>query len=96
MKFNINSIEELNIIVVIPKSLPKFIPLPKLNKTDRYVLIEDIICSFAEEIFTDYKLISSVQFKIIRDSDIEIDDEAEDLVRYFEKALEKKKKRKYC
>ena len=92
MKFNINSIEELNIIVVIPKSLPKFIPLPKLNKTDRYVLIEDIICSFAEEIFTDYKLISSVQFKIIRDSDIEIDDEAEDLVRYFEKALKKRRR----
>lgn len=44
--------------------------------------------------FPDYKLIKSTSARIIRDSDIEIQEEAEDLVLYLEQALKKKKKRK--
>ena len=93
MKFKVEKNDEpVNIIVAVPKNLPKFLSIPQVNKISRYVLIEDVITAFIEEIFTDYKLISSIQFKIIRDSEIEIDDEAEDLVRYFEKALKKRRR----
>ncbi|MDA1198205.1 MAG: RNA degradosome polyphosphate kinase [Proteobacteria bacterium] len=93
MKFKVEKNDEpVNIIVAVPKNLPKFLSIPQANKISRYVLIEDVITAFIAEIFTDYKLISSIQFKIIRDSEIEIDDEAEDLVRYFEKALKKRRR----
>ena len=83
---------ELNAIIVIPRVLPKFISLNDSETVNEFVTIDDVICKFANEIFPDHNIEASLQFKIIRDSEIEIDDEAADLVRYFEKAIKKRRR----
>ena len=83
---------ELNAIIVIPRALPKFISLKNSETINEFVTIDDVICKFANEIFPDHNIEASLQFKIIRDSEIEIDDEAADLVRYFEKAIKKRRR----
>ena len=82
----------LNIIIVVPRALPKFIMVPNTGKTEEFITIDDLISYFAKEIFPDHDVESSLQFRVIRDSDIEIDDEAEDLVRYFERAIKKRRR----
>ena len=83
---------ELNAIIVIPRALPKFVSLNNSETINEFVTIDDVICKFANEIFPDHNIEASLQFKIIRDSEIEIDDEAADLVRYFEKAIKKRRR----
>ena len=80
----------LNVIIVIPRALPKFIDID--GQSDQFITIEDLISYFSESIFPEHELVSFLPFKIIRDSDIEIDDEAEDLIRYFEKAIKKRRR----
>ncbi len=71
--------------------------LPKTNgrngsNTARFVAIETIISQFLDELFPNHDAQSVGVFRIIRDSDIEIQDEAEDLVEFFEVALKKRDK----
>ena len=57
----------------------------------KYVILDDIISFFSSEIFPDHNLESKMIFRVIRDSDVEIQEEAEDLVRSFELALKRRR-----
>lgn len=79
-----------NIKVVLPiaKVIKNFLNIK--NSSD-FIRTEDLIVLFIEILFTEYKLIASGTFRIIRDSDIEFKDEAEDLVTTFENQLKKRR-----
>ena len=79
-------------LILIPKKINRFVNISNKVGIKKYISIENIISSYASYLFTDYKLIKSTSARIIRDSDIEIEEEAEDLVLYLEQALKKRKR----
>ena len=79
-------------LVLIPKKIERFINISNKQDIKKYISIEHVISSYANILFPDYKLIKSTSARIIRDSDIEIQEEAEDLVLYLEQALKKRKR----
>jgi polyphosphate kinase len=89
--------EQMKALVQVPQQLERFIRLP-VNKTDddqslaRFIMIEDMIAHFTPRLFPGYQLQGRGIFRILRDSDIEVEEEAEDLVRYFERALKRRRR----
>ncbi|MGL5838163.1 MAG: RNA degradosome polyphosphate kinase [Sphingorhabdus sp.] len=77
-------------LIMIPSALPRFIRVPGARR--RFVPIEELIKSYVGLLFPEHKLLSAGAFRVIRDSDIEIEEEAEDLVRYFRSAIKRRRR----
>ena len=77
-------------LVMLPVTLKRFIRLP--GSRARYVTIETLIRRFTGVLFPGYQMLGDTAFRVIRDSDIEIEEEAEDLVRYFQSAIKRRRK----
>ncbi len=82
--------EELNGLVLVPNILNRFVRLP--GSKIRFIPVEDIISLFLDKLFPNHELLKKGVFRIIRDSVVEIDEEAEDLVRTFESALKRRRR----
>lgn len=83
--------EPMVALLPVPAHLTRFVRLPGEDNI-RFISLERIISLFLDELFPGYKIKGSGVFRIIRDSDIEIEEEAEDLVRVFESALKRRKR----
>ena len=79
-------------LLMIPPMLPRFIALPRIGSRFRFIAIEAAIEAHLELVFPGFKLLSSGAFRLLRDSDIEVDEEAEDLVRYFRSAIQRRRR----
>ena len=79
----------MNALLLIPQQLDRFILLPKGENSSElhFVRLETLVSLFIERTFPGYKVLGQGVFRIIRDSDIEVEEEAEDLVQLL-KALE--------
>lgn len=77
-------------LLMVPTTLPRFVRLP--GEIARYVAIETIIRRFTNILFPGYFVKGRGAFRIIRDSDIEVEEEAEDLVRYFRSAIKRRRR----
>ena len=77
--------EILRALLMLPSMLPRFIRLP--GKTARYISLENTIRLFFHQLFPGYELLGDGAFRVIRDSDIEVEEEAEDLVSYYQTAI---------
>ncbi|MEQ8666271.1 MAG: RNA degradosome polyphosphate kinase [Rhodospirillales bacterium] len=82
--------EPLYALLPLPSKLDRFIRLPGPNV--RFLPVESMIEMFLGHLFPDYEVVQSSRFRIIRDSEMEIDEEAEDLVRTFESALKRRRR----
>lgn len=80
----------LHALLKIPATLPRFIHLS--GDQARYLTIEATIVLFFDQLFPGYDLVEHGEFRIIRDSDIELEEEAEDLVRFFRSALQRRRR----
>ena len=90
-----NSSQQLTALVRIPANLERFITLPASLVSEgriEVVAIETVIKIFFHKMFPGYEVIGSGAFRVIRDSEIEIDDEAADLVVEFESALRQRRR----
>jgi polyphosphate kinase len=77
----------------VPLTLNRFIQLPSEETgVDRFVRLEQTILQFTDTVFPGFKVEGGGAFRIIRDSDIEVEEEAEDLVRLFESALKRRRR----
>ncbi|HEX8554849.1 MAG TPA: polyphosphate kinase 1, partial [Sphingomonas sp.] len=77
-------------LVMIPAQMPRFIRLP--GERGRYVSIETVLRRFAPQMFPGYEINDAATFRVLRDSDIELEEEAEDLVRYFASAIKRRRR----
>lgn len=82
----------LKAMVPLPQMLPRFVRLPDDAQTIRFMPLEEVIRLFLSHLFPHFKVTDSGLFKVIRDSEMEIDEEAEDLVRTFESALKRRRR----
>lgn len=82
--------EVLRALLPIPHLIERFVRLP--GAAIRFVPIEELVVLFLDRLFPDYDPVQIANFRIIRDSEMEIDEEAEDLVRTFESALKRRRR----
>ncbi len=82
--------ETVRQLVLIPSSLQRFVRVP--GSTHRFVTLEALIKRFVGQMFPEHRLVAAGAFRIIRDSDIEVEEEAEDLVRYFRTAIKRRRR----
>ncbi|MEM6903253.1 MAG: RNA degradosome polyphosphate kinase, partial [Pseudomonadota bacterium] len=88
---NTDTGEEMDALVPLPTGLDRFIRLP--DAPTRFVLLERVVIAFLAYLFPPpYELIGSGCFRVLRDSEVELDEEAEDLVLTFENALKRRKR----
>lgn len=79
-------------LVPVPSHLPRFLQLSAGAKRRDYVRIEDVIAHFLPDLFPDFEIDTTGLFRVTRDSDIAIDEEAEDLVQHFEFLLKERRR----
>ncbi len=82
--------EAVRELVMIPTSLSRFVRVPGQRAV--YVTIDTVIPLFADLLFPGYTLLSHGSFRVIRDSDIEVEEEAEDLVQHFRTAIRRRRR----
>ena len=81
---------EMIALVILPPQLDRFIRLP--GESIRFIALEKVVLMFLDLLFPSFTLLSSGTFRVIRDSEMEIEEEAEDLVRTFESALKQRRR----
>lgn len=82
-------------LIPIPSSLQRFILLrggPDDPKAYRFIQIEVVIAMYIETLFPGFKVKGHGAFRVLRDSDIELEEEAEDLVATFENLLKRRRR----
>ena len=82
-----NSVREL---IMAPASLPRFIRLP--GDSGRYIALETLIRRRTDYLFPKYEVLRGGAFRVTRDSDIEVEEEAEDLALYFRTAIKRRRR----
>lgn len=84
--------EAITELLMIPGMLPRFVALPRPGRRFRFITIEAVIEAHLDLVFPGFALKASGAFRLLRDSDLEMDEEAEDLVRYFRSAIQRRRR----
>ena len=82
----------LQALLPIPNQIDRFITLPSPAGTHRTLPLEELLLLHLDSLFPGYKCKGHCTFQVLRDSDLEVEEEAEDLVREFEVALKRRRR----
>ncbi len=81
--------EELAGLVALPPAIDRFVRLP--TRKAAFIALEQIVQIYLDQLFPGFEIRNIGVFRVIRNSDIEIEEEAEDLVRESEELLRKRR-----
>ena len=84
-------------LVPIPPQLQRFIRLPDVGKPNssnsvRFLPLEKVVTLYLHKLFPGHDVIGSGVFRVLRDSDVEVEEEAEDLMLLFETLLKQRRR----
>ena len=82
----------LKALLPIPQQIARFVPLPGKPGENRFLPLEELLLLHLDMLFPGYADKGHCMFRVLRDSDLEVEDEAEDLVREFETALKRRRR----
>ncbi len=89
----------MNALIPLPSQIGRFIRLPARTMVDRgaephirFVLLEDLVSLFLGRLFPGFSTVAKGMFRLIRDTGVEFEEEAEDLVRSYETALKRRRR----
>ncbi|MBX3595149.1 RNA degradosome polyphosphate kinase [Sphingomonas sp.] len=82
--------EPVRELVLLPAATPRFVRIP--GETACYMPVESLLKRFAPQMFPGFRVLGSATFRVLRDSDIEVEEEAEDLVLYFRTAIKRRRR----
>ncbi|MCP1167287.1 RNA degradosome polyphosphate kinase [Limimaricola litoreus] len=81
----------LRALLPVPAQIDRFVQLPS-EEGQRYLPLEELLLLNLDQLFPGYKVKGHCTFRVLRDSDLEVEEEAEDLVREFEVALKRRRR----
>ncbi|MFN3955434.1 MAG: RNA degradosome polyphosphate kinase [Pararhodobacter sp.] len=81
-----------NALLPVPQQIDRFIPLKVDGAVQRFLPLEELLLDQLHTLFPGYSARNSCAFRVLRDSDMEVEEEAEDLVREFEVALKRRRR----
>ena len=94
IRLNNDDKENIFAVMQVPSVLPRFIELPSAKGERDFVLLENIIISRIDELFELFKIKACCPFRITRDSDLDIDEDTDDLMTEIEKSIKQRRRGK--
>jgi polyphosphate kinase len=82
--------ERKDALLLIPNTIARFVRLP--GKAVRFLPLEQLIGLHLDHLFPGFAVVGTGMFRILRDSEVELEEEAEDLVRLYESALKRRRR----
>jgi polyphosphate kinase len=80
-------------LLPLPSQVDRFIRLPGASgEPIRFVILDDLVALFLDRLFPGFRITGQGAFRLIRDTDVEFEEEAEDLVRSYETALKRRRR----
>lgn len=93
-----NDGQVMQALLPVPTKIGRFVRLPSETAPEgqrdaiRFIALEKIIVRFINHVFPGFEILAHGAFRVLRDSDVEIEEEAEDLVRVFETMLKRRRR----
>src|ERR1700729_2507479 len=85
--------QSMRALLPLPSQVDRFVRLPgAIGEPIRFVILDDLLGLFLDRLFPGFRVTGQGRFRLIRDTDVEFEEEAEDLVRSYESALKRRRR----